>query len=230
LKLYKAALTAIALLASGLVVTQSAQATTERVTAATCSFKVPPKLAMKAAYNHYEVPLGTDCPSTMVGGAWTATWKNGFTESVLCQQGTCPGVTLQTKYVPVGKVAWVGDAEGGLGADGQKVATLLPAYTEVRFASSASVNAGRKGTRTAFLTTVWYFSPKTNTYVRWAGRRLLLQYQEIGTSTWKGLAYVTTNASGQASYTYYPGRTRRYRVYVPASTSVWDFYTPTISR
>jgi hypothetical protein len=229
LKLYKPAL-ALALLASGLVTTQPAQAATQHTTATTCSFKVPPKLAMTAANTHYPVPLGADCPSTVYGARWTATWKNGFSETVDCGQGSCPGVSLATKYVPVGKVTWVGGPEGGVDQNNQKVATLLPAYTEVRFGSSASVNAGRKGTRTAFLTTAWYFNPTTNTYSRWAGRKLLLQYQEIGTTTWKGLAYVTTNASGQASYTYYPGRTRRYRMYVPASTSVWDFYTPSISR
>lgn len=229
MKLYQPMLAA-ALLASSLIATQPAQATTTHATAATCSFKVPPKLAMNAATTKYAVPLGSDCPSTMYGAAWTATWKNGYSESVLCQQGKCPGISLSTKYVPVGKVSWVGDASGGIDENGNKVATLLPAYSEIRFASSASVNAGRKGTRTAFLTTVWYFNPKTNTYSRWAGRKLLLQYQEIGTTTWKGLAYVTTNTAGQASYTYYPGRTRRYRVYVPASTSVWDFYTPSISR
>lgn len=221
---------AATLVAAGLIAAQPAQAATTHSATATCSFKVPPKLAMSKAWTTYPVQLGSDCPSTMYGAAWTATWKNGYTESVLCQQGSCPGVSLQTKYVPVGKVTWVGDASGGVDKDGNKVATLLPAYTEVRYASSASVNAGRKGTRTAFLTTVWYFNPKTDTYARWAGRRLLIQYQEIGTTTWKGLAYTTTNAAGQASYTYYPGKTRRYRVYVPASTSVWDFYTPVISR
>jgi hypothetical protein len=230
LKLYKTTLAVLALMAASLVTIQPSQAATTRVTAATCSFKVPPRLAMNAANTYYAVPLGSDCPATMVGGAWTATWKTGFSESVLCQNGKCPGISLSTKYVPVGKVTWVGDASGGVDQAGNKVATLLPAATEIRFASSASVNAGRKGTRTAFLTTVWYFNPKTNTYSRWAGRKLLLQYQEIGTTTWKGLAYTTTNASGQAAYTYYPGRTRRYRVYVPASTSVWDYYSPTISR
>jgi hypothetical protein len=230
LKLYKTTLAVLALMASSLVVIQPSQAATTRATAATCSFKVPPRLTMNAANTNYAVPLGSDCPATMVGGAWTATWKNGYSLSVLCQRGKCPGISLSTKHVPVGKVTWVGDASGGVDENNQKVATLLPAYTEIRLGSSASVNAGRKGTRTAFLTTVWYFNPTTNTYARWAGRKLLLQYQEIGTTTWRGLAYTTTNASGQASYTYYPGRTRRYRVYVPASTSVWDYYSPTISR
>jgi hypothetical protein len=230
LKLYKMTLAVVALMASSLVAIQPSQAATTRATAATCSFKVPPRLAMTAASTRYDIPLGSDCPATMVKGLWTATFKNGNVQDVLCQNGTCPRILLSTDYVPVGKVTWVGDASGGVDENNQKVATLLPAYTEVRFGSSASVNAGRKGTRTAFLTTVWYFNPKTNTYSRWAGRKLLLQYQEIGTTTWKGLAYTTTNASGQASYTYYPGRTRRYRVYVPASTSVWDYYSPTISR
>jgi hypothetical protein len=166
----------------------------------------------------------------MVGGAWTATWKNGYGESVLCQMGKCPEIWLATKYVPAGKVTWVGQAEGGMDASGHKVATLLPAPTEIRFGSTASLTATRTGSKTAFLTTVWAFSPTTNTYARWAGRKLLVQYQEIGTSSWKGLAYITTNAKGQAAYTYYPGRTRRYRVYVPATTSVWDYYSPTISR
>ena len=112
MKLYKAALAAVGLLASGLVAAQPAEAAHQQVAAATCSFKVPAKLAMRAANTTYPVQLGSDCPTTMVGGAWTATWTNGFVESVLCQQGRCPGVALSTKYVPVGKVTWVGDAEG----------------------------------------------------------------------------------------------------------------------
>lgn len=232
MKLYKSALAALGLLASGLVATQPAEAvpSSPQGVTATCSFKVPAKLALRAAYTAFDrVPLGSDCPSTMVGANWTATWKTGANLTISCQNGICPGPGLKST-TPAGRVTWVGDSWGGLDKDGNKVADLLPAYSDIRFASSASVNAGRKGTRTAFLTTVWYFNPKTNTFARWAGWKLLLQYQEIGTSTWKGLAYVTTNASGQASYTYYPGRTRRYRVYVPATTSVWDFYTPTISR
>jgi len=232
LKLYKSALAVVALLASGLVATQPADAVPPAAqrTTATCSFKVPAKLSLRSAYTSYDrVPLGSDCPSTMVGADWTATWRNGQNLTISCHYGTCPGPSLKST-TPAGRVTWVGAPWGGVDENGNKVADLLPAYSDIRFASSASVNAGRKGTKTAFLTTVWYFSPKKNTYVRWAGWRLLLQYQEIGTTTWKGLAYVTTNASGQAAYTYYPGRTRRYRLYVPATTSVWDYYTPTISR
>lgn len=29
---------------------------------------------------------------------------------------------------------------------------------------------------------------------------------------------------------YYPNRTRRYRVHVPGTTSIWDDYSPVISR
>ncbi len=232
MKLYKSALAAAGLLASTLVAAPPAHAvpaTTEQATA-TCSFKVPAKLALRSAYTNFDdVHLGSDCPSTMVGANWTANWRNGANLTVSCQYGHCPGIGLKSS-TPAGRITWVGDAWGGLDENGNKVADLLPAYSDIRFASSASLNAGRQGTRTALLTTVWYFSPQTNTYVRWVGRKLLVQYQEIGTSTWKGLAYVTTNAKGQASYTYYPGRTRRYRVYVPATTSVWDFFTPAVSR
>jgi hypothetical protein len=72
--------------------------------------------------------------------------------------------------------------------------------------------------------------PNTSRYVRWANKQVLIQYQDIGTTTWKGLAYVTTSSVGQVTYNYYPNRTRRYRVYVPGTSSIWNIFSPTISR
>jgi hypothetical protein len=210
-------------------IAHAASSATDR-TAATCSMKPPARLSLAAAQTVVNVPLGADCPSSVQHARWYIDWSNGILQDVDCWDGEPCRLSLSTRTTPAQQVTFRPDPYGAQDASGNQVATLLPAYSAVRFASSASVNAGRKGTRTAFIATVWWFSPKTNTYVRWAGRKVLLQYQEIGTSTWKGLAYVTTNASGQASYTYYPGRTRRYRLYVPGTTSVWDFYTPTISR
>ncbi|GAB2675635.1 hypothetical protein [Kribbella swartbergensis] len=199
-------------------------------TAATCSMKPPARISLAAAQTLVSIPLGSDCPSTVQHARWYINWSNGIQQDLDCWDGEPCRLSLSTRTTPAQQVTFEPDPYGATDASGARVATLIQAYSAVRFASSASVNAGRKGTRTAFITTVWWFSPTTNTFVRWGGRRVLLQYQEIGTSTWKGLAYLTTNASGQASYTYYPGRTRRYRLYVPASTSVWDFYTPSISR
>jgi hypothetical protein len=231
LKLHTSALAAVALIAGGLVAAQpAAHASTTQTTAATCSFKLSARLAVSSANTSYPAQLGADCPETMVGAGWTAKWPSGFSLTDQCHGGRCPSISLDMKRMAIGKVTWVGDAWGGLDASGNKVATLLPTATEIRLASSGGLTGGRKGTRTALASTAWYFNPTTNTYVRWAGRKLLLQYQEIGTTTWKGLAYVTTNSAGQVTYNYYPGRTRRYRLYVPASTSVWDFYTPSISR
>jgi hypothetical protein len=66
--------------------------------------------------------------------------------------------------------------------------------------------------------------------VSWPNRKVLLQYQEVGSTTWKGLAYVTTNSKGQATYTYFPGKSRKYRAYVAGTSSVWDDFSPAITR
>ncbi len=230
---FKTLAAASVLVASSLVATgqiaHAAPTAADRTTA-TCSMKPPARMSLAAAQSVVNVPLAGDCPANVQHARWYIDWSNGIQQDVDCWDGQPCRVALNTRTTPAQAVTFRPDPYGAQDASGNRVATLLPAYSAVRFASSASVNAGRKGTRTAFITTVWWFSPKTNTYLRWASRKVLLQYQEIGTSTWKGLAYITTNASGQASYTYYPGRTRRYRLYVPATTSVWDFYTPTISR
>jgi hypothetical protein len=110
-----------------------------------------------------------------------------------------------------------------------KVADLATATSVSKCASAVALTGGRKGARTALLTTVSYWNP-TGRYVRWANKTVLIQYQEIGTSTWKGLAYVTTNSVGQVTYNYYPNRTRRYRVYVAGTSSIWNIFSPVISR
>ncbi|MFG1908968.1 hypothetical protein [Kribbella sp. NPDC048928] len=60
-----------------------------------------------------------------------------------------------------------------------------------------ALTGGRKGSRTALLTTVSYWRP---------------------------------NSVGQVTYNYYPNRTRRHRVYVVGTSSVWNAFSAMISR
>ena len=50
---------------------------------------------------------------------------------------------------------------------------------------------------------------------------------------WSGrgrLVYVTTNSKGQATYTYYPGKSRKYRAYAAATSTIWDDFSPVLTR
>ncbi|WP_020388233.1 hypothetical protein [Kribbella catacumbae] len=233
---YKPALAAAGLLASSLVLAQPAEAAVPAATqqaTATCSLVLPKRITIKAEMNMYWASLGSNCSASV----YTAVWKKplGVGDSADSKLVFNFGERLASFGVrgwnpPPGTLTFT-PAGGATDANGTKIADLASATTVARWASVAAISGGRKGTRTALLTTVSRWdgghSPR---FIRWANKKVLLQYQEIGTSTWKGLAYVTTGAQGQVTYNYYPNRTRRYRAYVPATTSIWDAYSPTISR
>ncbi|HET6987213.1 MAG TPA: hypothetical protein VFI00_11385 [Kribbella sp.] len=219
---YRVVAAAVALVASGLVFSQPAQATTS----ATCSLNVPTKLVMRGTESEVFFHLGSDCPKNL----WSAAWKSqaggvdlGLTIgcadlcSVLIRK-TAIGRT--TNWVPVGF---------GEDSRGRKIADLRPATSMTRYASAAALSGVRRGTKTTLTATASYYSAKTNTFVR-RHDRVLLQYQNPGTTTWSNLTYVTPNASGVATYTLTTNRSRAYRVYVRSSTSVWYSYSAPITR
>jgi hypothetical protein len=231
LKLYKAAVAAAALLGSSLIAVQPAQAVAEQTTA-TCSLVPPSRISIGASINNFTAKLGSNCPASVYTAVWKSTpratmYPEGRLEFRYAAREV--GFTIIGTTPPIGTVTWQ-PAGGATNFDGDRVADLAPATSVSRCASAVALSGGRKGSRTALLTTVSYWRPNSDRYVRWANKQVLIQYQEIGTSTWKGLAYVTTNSVGQVAYNYYPNRTRRYRVYVPGTSSVWNIFSPVISR
>jgi hypothetical protein len=231
LKLYKSALAALGLLATSLVSVQPAQAATQQATAV-CSLAVPSRLSIGALNNNFVAKLGSNCPGTVYTAVWKSTpaatmYPQGRLEFLYGSREV--GFTILGEVPPIGTVTWK-PAGGATSIGGGKVADLATATSTSRCASAVALTGGRKGSRTALLTTVSYWRPNNSRYVRWANKQVLIQYQDIGTSTWKGLAYATTNSVGQVTYTYYPNRTRRYRVYVPGTSSVWNIFSPMISR
>ncbi|WP_410785830.1 hypothetical protein [Kribbella sp. C-35] len=230
MKLYKF-MPAVALLAAGLVATEPAQAVPQQTTAV-CTLAVPSRISVNGSYYGEWARLGSGCPDSV----YTAVWKSSpaatpnpqgrleFTKGSRIAQFGFSG-----SFPPIGTITW-SPAGGATNINGVKVADLASATSVSKCASAVALTGGRKGSRTALLTTVSYWRPSSDRYVRWAGKRVLIQYQDIGTSTWKGLAYVTTNSVGQVTYNYYPNRTRRYRVYVQGTSSIWNIFSPVISR
>ncbi|WP_371405209.1 hypothetical protein OHA10_06250 [Kribbella sp. NBC_00662] len=231
MKLYKTTLAVLALMAASLVTIQPADAAQQQATA-TCSLWVPSRISVGATYNNFLARFGAGCPDTIYTAVWKSTpavtpnpqGRLEFTYGNRVAQfgfyGTVP---------PIGTITWT-PAGGATNINGTKVADLASATSVSRCASAVALTGGRKGSRTALLTTVSYWKPSSDRYIRWANKQVLIQYQDIGTSTWKGLAYVTTNSVGQVTYNYYPNRTRRYRVYVPGTSSIWNIFSPVISR
>ncbi|WP_433162542.1 hypothetical protein [Kribbella sp. CA-247076] len=231
MKLYTSALAAGALVAASLVTVQPAHAVTEQSTAV-CSLVPPSRISIKASINTFSAKLGSNCPGTVYTAVWKSTpWAtmhpDGRLEFRYAARET--GFTITGTAPVIGTVTWK-PAGGATNYDGVKVADLTSATSVSKCASAVALSGGRKGSRTALLTTVSYWHPNSDRYIRWANKQVLLQYQDIGTSTWKGLAYVTTNSVGQVTYNYYPNRTRRYRAYVPGTSSVWNIFSPVISR
>jgi hypothetical protein len=222
---------AAALVAAGLLAAQPAQAAPQQATA-TCSLVVPSRLYIGAQNNNFVAKLGSNCPQTIN----TAVWKSS-PAATMYPEGRLEflnharevGFTVSGYAPPIGTITWK-PAGGATDFNGVKVADLTAATSVSKCASAVALTGGRLGSRTALLTTVSYWRASSGRYVRWAGKQVLIQYQEIGTTTWKGLAYVTTNSVGQVTYNYYPNRTRRYRVYVPGTASVWNSFSPVISR
>lgn len=233
--LLKSLLAATGLIASGLLVTQPAQAATPsstQGTTATCSLAMPAKLVMRRQINSYIVSLGADCPTNVYTASWVGA-RTGNSNKATVQfeyASRRAQFTLYSWISPVGTMTWTGNAKGGTDYNGAKVATLKTAVSVTKYASSATLTGGHQGTKTALIAAVGYYNPKTNAFTRWPSKKVLLQYQEVGSTVWKGLAYATTNATGQASYTYYPGKVRRYRVAVPTNATIWDFTSATLTR
>jgi hypothetical protein len=231
LKRYMSSVAAIGLLAASLIVAQPAHAVAEQVTA-TCSFDPPSRISISQTVNRYHATLASNCPASV----YTAVWKSTPIATTSTQGrleflygSRMVGFNVVGINPPIGTVTWK-PAGAATNVNGVKVADLATATSVSKCASAVALSGSRKAARTALLTTVSHWNPAAGYYVRWANKTVLIQYQEIGTSTWKGLAYVTTNSVGQVIYNYYPNRTRRYRVYVPGTSSVWNIFSPVISR
>ncbi|NIK61276.1 hypothetical protein [Kribbella shirazensis] len=212
------------------VTASAAPAGGEAAAAGTCSMVMPARFSIRAAVTNFKITLAGNCATARMAGAdWTGTTAGSTWSEYLFFYDTkyTDTITMYALSTPIGRTTWIGT--GAYDQDYNDIAqTNASSYT--KYGSSATLIGGRKGSRTAFIATVGYYNPKVNAFVRWPGKQVLLQYKEVGSSTWKGLKYLTTNASGQASYTYYPNKTRNYRLYVPQNASLWDFYTPAISR
>lgn len=222
---------AAALVAAGLFVTQPAQAAPQQATA-TCSLVAPARLYIGALNNNFVAKLGSNCPATIDTAVWKSTpaaTMNPEGRLEFLHHAREAAFTVLGEAPPIGTVTWK-PAGGATDFNGVKVADLAAATSVSRCSSAVALTGGRKGSRTALLTTVSYWRPNSGRYVRWAGKQVLIQYQDIGTTAWKGLAYVTTNSVGQVTYNYYPNRTRRYRVYVPGTSSIWNVFSPVVSR
>ncbi|MFF0265125.1 hypothetical protein [Kribbella sp. NPDC004536] len=222
---------AVTLVAAGLIATQPAQAAPQQTTA-TCSLVVPSRLSIGATNNNFVAKLGSNCPATINTAVWKSTpAATTYPEGRLqfLNHAREVSFTVLGEVPPIGTVAWK-PAGGATDFNGVKVADLASATSVSRCASVAALTGGRKGSRTALLTTVSYWRPNSSRYVRWANKQVLIQYQDIGSTTWKGLAYVTTDSVGQVTYNYSPNRTRRYRVYVAGTSSIWNVFSPVISR
>ncbi|WP_328329684.1 hypothetical protein OHA70_06755 [Kribbella sp. NBC_00382] len=232
---YKSALAAVSLLAASLTLAQPAQAavpTAVNQATATCSLVLPARISIKADVNYFFGKLGSNCPDTV----YTAVWKSSPNATMAPQgklqflYGNREAQFVITGTVPhIGKVAW-NPAGSATNISGVKVATLNATTSVIRAASTASVIGGRKGTRTALIAAASYWRPNSDRFVAWPNRKVLLQYQEVGSTTWKGLAYVTTDSKGKATYTYFAGKSRKYRAYVAGTSSVWDDFSPLITR
>jgi hypothetical protein len=228
---YKSALAAVGLLASSLVLTQPAQAAppTAQQTFDGCSLVIPAKLSIKSDPSSSLGSLGPDCISTIYTAVWKAPAGVDVAQGKLTFARGARNVVFYLTGLPAGRVTFspVGSATD---VKGHKLVDLAPASTVIKCGSVAALTGGRKGTRTALVATVSYWRSSAKHFERWANKKVLLQYQEAGSSTWKGLAYVTTNSNGQASYTYYPGKSRKYRAYAATTSTIWDDFSPIITR
>jgi hypothetical protein len=143
LKLYKPMLAAT-LLASSLIATQPAQATTRQATA-TCSLVVPSRLSIGAQNNNFVAKLASNCPATV----YTAVWKSTpaatmFPEGRLqfLYSAREASFTILGEVPPIGTVTWK-PAGGATDINGVKVANLASATSVSRCASAVALTGGR---------------------------------------------------------------------------------------
>ncbi|GAA0606509.1 hypothetical protein HPO96_01680 [Kribbella sandramycini] len=226
-------LAATGLLASGLVAAAPA-AQAAPAALPTCYPAMPAKLVMNNRQTHYTVTYGQGCPATLYNADWKGTQPG---DPVNIHVEFLDGAkqakfTLYSEISPVGVVNFKGEGDDGSGEDaqGNPVATLGAFNRMNKYASAVDLVVTKsRGVTTATLTAGNY-RPAINKFVRWAGKPVVLQYKQAGTSQWKQLAKLTTNAKGQVSYKWAPKTTIHYRAYSAGNSVVWDDYSPVVSR
>lgn len=222
----QSALAVAGLVASGLLIQQPAEAVPAQV-AATCALPVPAKLVRSPRNQTLLLPLGAGCPKTLVSSTWEAVRDDGTSNyGTGCARLGC---VVDINLTPLGGTTHWTPVGYGADINGRKVADLLPAVSVTKAASTAQLAAVRRGTTVTLTATSTYYSPSRNAYLRGHGR-MLVQYNDPGTASWKSLAYVTPAASGVAAYTLTTNRARSYRVYVPSTASVWYTYSAAVTR
>jgi hypothetical protein len=233
---YKSVLAAVGLLAASLTLAQPAGAavpTAAQQATATCSLVLPARIAIRAGMNRVWGTLGSNCSAAI----YTAVWKVPVGAEVASgdaklafEFGDRDSAFNVSGWTPPPGTLTFKPAGSATNESGHKIADLTAASTVAKWSSVATITGGHKGTKTALVTTVTHWDSAPAGFVRWPYKKMLLQYQEVGSSTWKGLAYVTTNSKGQATYTYYPGKSRKYRAYAAATSTTWDDFTPVLTR
>ncbi|MGW6277544.1 hypothetical protein [Kribbella sp. NPDC055071] len=242
---YTSLLAATGLLMSGLALAAPAQAAPAAATAPTstaalpvCKPLIPAKLVMRARKTTYTIGLDKNCPASVYNADWKGV-QPGDDETNYLNFTNLPAdkhfanLELYAFTDPTGSVGWgPAHAEDPYATDaaGNNVAILGTLATTQKFASSATITAGRKGAQTTVVAKAGYYNPKTNKLTLWPNKQVNLQYKAPGTTVWKHLAKVTTNKSGAATFVWSPNRTMHYRVYVPQAKTIWDFFSAAISK
>jgi len=220
-------LAAVGIVSAGLV-----SAAPPAQAAGTCSLQVPTRLTISQPTRAITVRFGSDCVSS---GTYRAVWDAfhaiGWQTSVVYDRnhgsGTSDTWVLDSDVHTPGRWTWrPNDAyDGNFNAIAQNTR-----YTDVKYGSWSRVTATRYGSRVTLSTTAARYDWFHARFIPWAGAYGQLQYRVPGTTTWRALKTVYSSSTGTYRYTYTTTAVRDYRVYLPATSWIWNTASATVRK
>lgn len=191
----------------------------------TCTLSVPSKVRLGSA--------GLDVPLRATGGCaqnpgLRAIWYVGTdlatADAVALFNGSATSTWTLMHHGSLGTYTWKGS--GAVDSSNRAHSQNSPTTT-VKVVSYAGLKISRVAGKTILNTRVIRFGTTNSVNVPYSGKAGLIQYREIGASTWKGLKNVASNSQGLYTYGYPTSAKREYRVIFGESTYVWGSVSPT---
>lgn len=98
--------------------------------------------------------------------------------------------------------------------------------TDVRLGSRTSLTASRSGSKvTLTVGAARYWQSKHN-WAAYTTARGLVEFRNVGTTTWRNLREIHPDAAGWETWSYYTTTKREYRAYLYTTTYIWGSQSP----
>jgi hypothetical protein len=193
--------------------------------AGSCILHVPSRVAIGRPYTAITLTMSGDCINGGYGSWYVYHPTKGSQEIAIFNTERTDIWDLYSSHT-IGWHTW--RAEGAWDVASVDRPQNSP-HSDVRLAAGAGISSARIGGVVTLTGTSHLYSVSSNSYFRRSAAGVF-QFRERGTTRWKNLKSVRTNAAGVVSMSYRYSTVRDYRFTVYSTPISWDLASPVTTR